>query len=288
MLLFFFLLVLSSTARFCFLWDTNCLTKYFEVTAAFSLVKRIADLDMAAGFCATFNGNTLNRVAYYNPVICVFHKGEPNEEYARSLYVNYSRHGRVVEADTKNLSVEIPNFEECLWQYRNYVYEVQLTFSRLIKISDLPLLNRLLGYNTSEFGPFNQTLNCFNPLWDISNDQWEEICSIGRYHIDYSRIPADEVQRIMGKLIIFTNLTIKSLSDCTEEAKRIQNRDFNIQYAVIGCISSVLLIGVVLCIAHLRNKLEEDAPDLGLPPPYHERVPLVPDQSPGDFLYRDV
>ena len=273
MLLLLSSLFLLSTAKFCWLWDPTCVDKYIQVTAAFSFLRGIEEVDIAAGFCATFNGDTLQRVAYYNPVICVLHEGEPNEEDARSLYVNYSRHGKVVEAKTKNLSVEIPNFEGCLWQYRNFVFQVQLTFSRLIRISDQALLNRLLGYNTSEFGPYNQTLSCFNPLWDISIDLWGEICSVARYHIDFSKIPAKEVELWMSTLRTVTNLTQKDLSHCTGEAMRTQKRDFNIQYAVIGCIS-VLLIGVILlCIVGFRNLEKKD------PAPESITASLHPDET---------
>jgi hypothetical protein len=163
------------------LGQSACLT---DLTLRKTVLQTYLSLDIVSSFLSTLAVS--DTMPPMDPYECVI-KGD----ILRSLYVDYND-GQIL---TWENYTEVDGFSSCDWTYRVALYEIQFTFTSLLRHTDLPFLDIIMGYNTSKFSGYNATANCYNLLPNVPvparlklAHYWLNVTSVPYYEIFFTRL----------------------------------------------------------------------------------------------------
>jgi len=182
--------------------------------------------------------NMVDKIPDKNPYIC-YRDGRPT--YSR--YVDYSK-GPFPWIDETNMT-KIRGWDSCLWQFRAYLYEIQLEISKFLFIADPDLLSRLLTYNVSDpnIDPWDRHMNCFNPIYSLPR---AIISYLENYTIDWDKIPPEKVERWNTDLRNVGEYTLTMLEACETDSQEFQDWTTSVLRILAICAFVALLIVTVV------------------------------------------
>jgi len=216
----------------CFPWDSSCLD---ELISSKNTISALQSLPLEDAVKLTFD--VIDNMKLKDP-----YKDIVNGQYYHSLYIDYSK-GKIITELNYTLQ---DGYTLCRWAYRIAIYQTQLTFTKFLNYTDKVFLSRLLGYNNTLYPYFNATLNCLNPLYEISIT---DRILLNNYVINYSMVPEELKTRYFKHLSDTINLELNHINNCIEQVEKHQER---IQAILIGCLTAggaiiAAIIGRICC-----------------------------------------